>query len=309
MENIDAITGEIIPEDYKILLVENNCKYFFDVRTLYKHFLYKGVYENPYTRNKIDDCAIEQINKILKTLEIPIRYTYKFTSTIYTIRLVNEINFGDALIEIYRKEGILNKLPDITVGFGDIEVFDNLETPIKEFDTNRIICFDEIRTTYDRYNVNVSWYRYLNHGNVLVELIDRKYYIDEANEEKPNENDFKCLYTIIHALLDYDSDLLYRNINFRDFILSITRNMRISYENAKELINCAILDEYIQHALYSIVVDKYKCNKYDGIESLYARPKKVTSDFKLYIPSKIHQIFSNIFNITEFMETGPLLSL
>lgn len=280
MENIDLITQEPIPEEYLIKFTENNKEFIFDVRTLVKDYIFSGYNRNPFTRCNLPDNVIESVKKYMNDNKVDIYYCYiNDTNVVKKISMCTLNNLAQTLLNILREESLFGYIGSTNFEIESLEVFDNLHKSLLDLDlSNKKIIISQIKTVYDKYNVNVSWFRYFDANDFnLCYLIDFKYHIKETtNNIQINHSAFEAIINMIKVLIKFDDKI----IEEKDFIKMLRKTFgkyRISCEQAREIIKLTGKNGHnsLNGFLMSIVADKYNLDKNDILEGLYAIPKKV----------------------------------
>ena len=139
---IDCITYEEIRADRLVVITEGTNDYYFDVSTLYKHFIRIHQLINPYTMNPLPphlNRAVRVYGELQKTV-----VSWKDTSVpgTFTIMVDSFLTIGDLLIEILRGtllpvhaknfkhlNGICSFL-DTSLSVQKLDFYENLETPL-----------------------------------------------------------------------------------------------------------------------------------------------------------------------------------
>lgn len=319
--NIDSITHEIIPDEFLTKFIENNKEFMFDLRTLVKDYIYSGNLRNPFTRCELPEDVKKSIMKYIETYKIVVYYSYVNNSVIMKqVEMCNLHNVAHVLLEILHKEtllgyiGITNFEKEKESKDDTFEIFDNLNKNLDEVNLNqKKIIISEIKTLYDKYNVNVSWFRYFYDNNdKLVELIDYKFHIRESNLNiQINHEVYHALLDIIKIVMKIKKEVLEES-NFVLFLNELFKSHRISSEHARSLIQILGKDKRIKKLnqfILSIVADKYNLDKHDKLEGLYALPKKVGDIIPIYNENTLRSIFTALLNDDTDLEIISTVSI
>lgn len=189
---IDPITNEIIPNYRLIKFVQSNIEYCFDAFTLYKYYIQKGIFENPFNRLELSDETIGKINKIVdKYLVCFVIYLPTFVSNDYSYNYFLDKNIKKQ-IQLFKI--ILDAFKYNNLGLQYLMLYDSHITykttetnEIKNLDYNikKYIKLSNIRemtlnftpAEYPFDNLIKKWEPYINNNNLIknIEIFNKNF--------------------------------------------------------------------------------------------------------------------------------------
>jgi len=167
----DCITFEDISPENLICVYEGKTPYYFDIESLYRHYLFSKRLENPCTRTLLTQEIQTKINNYSRNDKMSIQINFE-----QELCLNIDTSIGHAILHILLALGNYNRITHINIICQSRSFFDyNLTDTLKQFKKKRLQCVITHSSTVDNLRKFLAFLRQLppkDNSRLLIEIID-----------------------------------------------------------------------------------------------------------------------------------------